>query len=520
MKFKLSFLILIVSSLFINAQDIDMLYENNNLPNIYETNWGNSVFYSVFVQSFYDTNNDGIGDIPGLTKKLDYFKSLGIDVIWLLPIHPSPTYHKYDIVDYKAIHPDYGTLEDFEIFVKKTHEKNIKVIIDFVVNHTSDQHEWFKRALNGNSEFIDYYVWTDDTAIINKEPNHWHAPKTKCKALKNKKYYDFFWHEMPDLNFDNPKVREEIKQIGAYWLKTINVDGFRLDAIRFIYGEKEKEKNYEWWKEFRSAMQIVKPDFYMVAEIWGEDTVVAPFLKNGVHAGFNFDVSFSIIKSIKDEFDVGIVDIINKSNLLYKKTAPNYCDAVFLTNHDQNRVMSEFKGNHDKAKLAASILFTIPGAPFIYYGEEIGMLGKKPDENIREPMLWNLEGKDTGQTKWRKPKYSTPEKVPPLVFQKRQENSMFSHYKKLINLYKHSDILLNGSIEKVDLNSNELITYTRNYNKQKLIIIHNISEKSKVTELPMEFLFYNKLLFSSNGKLAKMGHKIVLEPFSSVVLGQ
>lgn len=518
MKIILSILITLIV-VNVMAQEFETLTVEPYRNKTVQENWPNTVFYSVFLQSFYDSNGDGIGDINGLRQKLDYLKELGIGGLWLLPIHPSPTYHKYDVTDYFGIHPDYGTLDDFKLLVKEAHEKNIKILIDLVVNHTSDQINWFQNALEGDKKYIDYYVWTDDTALIAKEKNHWHAPKNATsKSLKGKKYYGFFWHEMPDLNFDNPDVRNEIKEIGKYWLKDIGVDGFRLDAIRFIYPEDEQEKNYEWWREFRAAMDEVNPNFYMVAEIWGEDTVIAPFLKDGVHAGFNFDVSFKIINSIKDGNDKGIIDKLIDARKLYKESKADFYDAVFLTNHDQNRVLSEFNGNMDEAKVAAGILLTLPGSPFIYYGEEIGMLGMKPDEYIREPFVWDLPGKDKGQTSWEEAKYSTPEKVFPLELQLKLNKGMYHHYQQLIMLRNNSDALTLGNIAKVDFENKAIVAYERYLNNERILIINNITDQGQLIELPKGYIGFNKCIFTSQDKVQRKGMKFFVEKYATIIL--
>jgi alpha-amylase len=518
MKYLIS-LLFITILLQAMSQDFDTLNVEPYSNKTQFKNWPNTVFYSVFLQSFYDSNGDGIGDINGLRQKLDYLKELGIGGIWLLPIHPSPSYHKYDVSDYYGIHPDYGTMDDFKNLVTEAHQKGIKIIIDLVINHTSDQIEWFQKAMKGDEKYINYYVWTDDENLIAKEENHWHEPiKATTKALKGKEYYGFFWHEMPDLNFDNQDVREEIKKIGKFWLEDIGIDGFRLDAIRFIYPEEEKEKNHAWWQEFRTAMEEVNPDFYMVAEIWGKDTIVAPFLNKGVHAGFNFDVSFKIIESLKEGTDKGIIDKLIESRNLYQNTYPGFYDAVFLTNHDQNRIMSELQGNSDLSKVAASILLTLPGSPFIYYGEEIGMLGVKPDEQIREPFLWDLPGKEKGQTTWIEAQYSTPDAVPPLILQKRLNKGVYSHYNDLILLRNNSDALTLGDIKKVEIENNSIIAYERNYEKERVLIMHNIGKEGKMVELPKDFLGFNTLIFSSMEKLQRKGLKLFLEKQSSVIL--
>jgi len=518
MKHITLFLFLLIS-LHTMSQNFQTLNMEPYFNRTQQQTWPNTVFYSVFLQSFYDSNGDGIGDINGLRQKLDYLKELGIGGIWLLPIHPSPTYHKYDVADYYGIHTDYGTMDDFKQLVKEVHEKDMKIIIDLVVNHTSDQHEWFQKALKGDEKYMDYYVWTDDKKIITKEENHWHEPKSEVSnELKGKKYYGFFWHEMPDLNYDNPNVREEIKNIGKFWLSEIGIDGFRLDAIRFIYPENEMGKNHAWWREFRTAMDEVNPDFFMVAEIWGEDTIIAPFLKHGVHAGFNFDVSFKIIASIKDGHDKGIIEKLIEARKLYNKTDADFHDAVFLTNHDQNRILTEFKGNADLAKVAAAILLSLPGTPFIYYGEEIGMLGMKPDEYIREPFLWNLPGKDPGQTSWIEPKYTKPETVPPLELQRKIRRGMFQHYQELIMLRNNSDALTLGDIKFVDLENDAIVAYERFFKNERILVLHNISEEEQIIDIPRDYLGFNKLIFSSQQKVQRKGLKLLIDKHSSIMI--
>ncbi|NOZ46187.1 MAG: alpha-amylase [Chlorobi bacterium] len=481
-----------------------------------------TIFYSVFVQSFYDSNNNGIGDINGITQKLDYLSNLGIGCIWLLPVHPSPTYHKYDITNYYEINKDYGTLNDFHNLVSEAHKRNIKIIIDLVVNHTSSEHPWFKEAIKSpENPYRDYYVWSSDTAVINKNPWQWHnVSEVSGEFSSEEKYYGFFWKTMPDLNYDNPKVREEIKNIGRFWLQTMNIDGFRLDAIRFIYPEEEKEKNYQWWQEFREAMNLDRPGFFMVSEVWGVDTIVAPFLHKGVHASFNFDLSFGIEKILKEEKDFGLIDTLLKIRSLYKTYSNDFTDAIFLKNHDQDRILSVLNNDKEKAKLAASILFTLPGAPFIYYGEEIGMLGKKPDEYIREPFLWDKPGFDKGQTSWEKPEYSTYENVKPLSVQKSENNSIYTHYKKLINFRNNSKALTLGKLELIGLKNDSLLSFYRIYGREKLLIIHNLT-KTPVT-LAGDF-FQNKkyfLIFPNDYKNSELGNMSKIQPFKTLIFKQ
>ena len=209
-----------------------------------KSDFPNAVAYEIFIQSFADSNGDGIGDFQGATAKLDYLAELGIQAVWLMPIMESPSYHKYDVTNYKSIHPDYGTLEDFEVFVQEAHKRGIKVIIDMIINHTGSDHPWFQEAKKGkDNPYRAYYVWADKDSIADQiakkeiaqdsdNLQQWHAVDGQTSE---EHYYGYFYGGMPDLNFDSKKVREEIVEIGRFWLEEMDVDGFRLDAAKHIF---------------------------------------------------------------------------------------------------------------------------------------------------------------------------------------------------------------------------------------------------------------------------------------------
>ena len=288
--------------------------------------------------------------------------------MWLTPIHPSPTYHKYDVTNYYEVDPEVGTLEDFGELIEKAHSRGIRIIMDLVVNHTSSRHPWFMEGrLNPASPYRDYYIWADsDTDINERGPwgqRVWHP-------AGNSYYYGLFWDGMPDLNFDNPNVREEVQEIGRFWIEQ-GVDGFRLDAAMHIFAHDEPERAHAWWAEFRDHMTELKPDIYLVAEVWDNSHVVAPYY-GSFDSNFNFDLANLIVLSAKSGLDVGIAKVVQGHHERFAQYSPWFIDAPFLTNHDQDRVMSVL--NHEeKAKIAASLYLTLPGNPFIYYGEEIGM---------------------------------------------------------------------------------------------------------------------------------------------------
>jgi alpha-amylase len=471
---------------------------------------GERVFYEIFVQSFYDSNGDGIGDLNGVTAKLDYLQDLGVSGIWLMPVHPSPSYHKYDVIDYYRIHPDYGTLEDMKRLLDGAHKRDIVVIIDMVINHSSSEHFFFREARKGrDNPFRDYYVWSSDSLVLRKDPRHWHSIKGD-----REKYYGFFWKGMPDFNYDNPDVREEMKKIGKFWITEVGVDGFRLDAAKYIYPDSLKQKNVEWWQEYRAFLESTQHEFFLVAEIWDTSEYIAPFLDRGVHAAFDFDLSFTIEKLLVKRRDPGLGRILNGIHTIYQESSDSWYDAIFLKNHDQNRIMSLLK-NPRQAKLAASILFTLPGIPFIYYGEEIGMLGMKPDEYIREPMVWDLPGKDPGQTGWIKPRYSVPPKVEPVVQQTKDETSLLSHYRKMISLRKKYKTLSTGSISGMDNIPGRFCAYKLCDADNEIVVVHNL--KDRKAKLDSRRLDASGRVLYLSGTYMDDTHKLQLEPFGTLI---
>jgi len=503
--------------------------------------WPHAVMYEIFIQSFADSNGDGIGDIKGMTSKLDYLQDLGIQGIWLMPIMPSPSYHKYDVTDYYGIHPDYGTMDDFKTFIKEAHKRNIKVVIDMIINHTSNKHPWFLDASKSDkSPYRNYYIWETEEEILRtnslqKEETgdsgnltQWHNAKGN-----KEKFYGFFTGFMPDLNYDNPIVRKEMFQIGKFWLQDIGVDGFRLDAAKHIYDDSRRDDNKNWWIEYRRELEKIKPDVYLVGEIWDKTENVTPFI-HGLEALFNFDLAFSILESVKNEksksvyiygpswkisknrnFTKGYLD----NQALFQRENEEYYDAIFLSNHDQNRILSALEGDLTKAKLAASILLTLPGTPYLYYGEEIGMLGQKPDPNIREPFLWTDSLSDTFRTKWIKPEFSLEGSVRPLSIQMADEHSLLNHYRTLIHLRNQSMALTFGDLQEAGYGNNSTISYYRNHGKEKLLVIHNLNNTPISIQLKDEDTNFSTVLYNNNqdGNSTENGSIDILA-YSTIIL--
>ena len=317
--------------------------------NIIDDNYRN--WYEIFVHSFYDTDNDGIGDLNGVTAKLDYVKEMGFNGIWLMPIHPSPTYHKYDVKDYYAIDPDYGTLDDFKVLIEEAHKRGINVIMDLVVNHSSDQHPWFKEACdyirsNGTpgGEYGDFYNFriTDNT-------------KYSSVVGTQYSYESQFWSGMPDLNLDSQKVRAEIVNIMEYWLEDYNVDGFRLDAVTSYYtGNIQKNVSFLSW--LNTEAKKIKNDAYIVGEAWvSDDYTIDRYYESGVDSFFLFtgaQATGSIASLVKQSDG-------NRLGLWFEQLQKTYGEdtilAPFLGNHDTMRPGS-FMPGEENLKMAAGVL--------------------------------------------------------------------------------------------------------------------------------------------------------------------
>lgn len=498
-----------------------------NTRNEMKPSWPYGVKYEIFVQSFADGNGDGKGDLTGLTEKLDYIQELGVNGIWLMPTMPSPSYHKYDVTDYKGVHPDYGTLNDFRLLVEEAHRRNIRIVIDLVLNHTSKHHPWFIRACESkNSLYRDYYVWADKDSIADQiakktitldsdNITQWHAVQGDTLA---EHYYGFFSGHMPDLNFDNPKVRNEFVEIARFWLKEMHVDGFRFDAAKHIYPDDRAKDSHEFWQWYRDELEKIKPDVYLIGEVYSlNQEEVAPYTK-GLPSLFNFEMGKRIINTINKGIDtIGLMTHFQQQSNFFHSISPDFLDSPILTNHDQNRICSELGGNLDKAKLAASILLTLPGVPYLYYGEELGMMGEKPDEFIREPFPWGF-GKHT--TTWLVPQYSTDDSVQSLVKQQQDEHSILNHYKRLIAFRNSSVVLTQGAGRAITSLPSEVIGLKRSFKGDDLMVLHNISDVEVTLNLRTDLKNLNTIRFTTNQSNALKDNILTLAAFSSVVLDQ
>ncbi|HYE58200.1 MAG TPA: alpha-amylase family glycosyl hydrolase [Rhodothermales bacterium] len=487
--------------------------------------WPEGVAYEVFVQSFADSDGDSVGDLRGLTQRLDYIRDLGARAIWLMPISPSPSYHKYDVTDYRGIHPAYGTLDDARTLVREAHARGIAVIIDLVINHSARAHPWFQAAVaDPQSPYRDYYVWATPEQVAQWGAGREAAPDSDNRVAWHRVpgqdafYYGYFGRHMPDLNFDSPALRREILDIGRFWLREVGVDGFRLDAAKHIYPTDRAADNHAWWQLFRAEMQAVNPNVYLVGEVWDGPAVVAPYLK-GLTALFNFDLAGAMLRAVREERADSLVPRLARIRGFYRSVEPGFTDATFLANHDQNRVMTVLGDDERKARVAAALLLTLPGSPFLYYGEEIGMKGRKPDPNIREPMLWG-DAHSARTPRWITPTYSTPQNVRPVAAQQDDPGSLLRFYRDLIALRNGSPTLTRGEVATTDVGSNAVVSFLRMHAGDTLWVAHNVTGTDQTIHLPTRLHPFTRLRYRSAQPLMRTNETLVLPAYSSAVFAR
>jgi alpha-amylase len=454
-------------------------------PPVQESWWNNTVFYEVFVRSFADSTtgplaNDGIGDLQGLIEKLDYLNDgrptttddLGVTGLWLMPIMQSTSYHGYDVTDYYTVNKDYGTNEDFGRLVTEAHKRGIRIIIDLVVNHTSSEHPWFIEARDSpESERRDWYLWSED------KPDYlgpwgeevWHPSPSGY-------YYGIFWSGMPDLNLENPLVTAEMKNVARFWLEDVGADGFRLDAARHLIEEGSTQENteatHEWWKSFRTVYKGSNPEALAVGETWTKGSDVVEYLQGDeLDLAFDFDLAEAIVSGVMSRSASRLQGALTSSYGLYGSGL----SATFLANHDMVRIMSQLRGDVDKAKLAASVLMTAPGVAFVYYGEEIGMTGEKPDELIRTPMQWSAEASAgfTAGSPWEPVNGDYRDKN--VAVQLKDPTSLLSCYRDLIHIRAGHSALRVGDYSPVDSTDDGILAFLRSSHENYVLVITNLS---------------------------------------------
>lgn len=440
--------------------------------------WQNAVFYELFVRSFADGDGDGNGDLQGLMARLDYLndgdpaggQDLGVTGLWLMPVFSSPSYHGYDVTDYTTVNPDYGSNDDFRALVAEAHRRGVRVIVDMVLNHTSDEHPWFLDSASGpGAERRDWYIWADANPEYSGPQAQvvWHERDGDY-------YYGFFESGMPDLNLQNPEVTAALYEVARFWIEDMDVDGFRLDAARHYVEEGRTQMHtaatHAWLQEFYRYSMELDPELLTVAEVWDVSDVVATYVGTDVDLAFEFSLAKAILLSVNEGGGTALASALKELQRLY----PRGGYATFLTNHDQDRVMNVFSRDEAKARLAATILLTLPGVPFLYYGEEIGMTGSKPDPQIRTPMQWTAgpqAGFTTG-TPWQPVNEGYDERN--VEAQAADASSLLNHYRSLIALRQAHPALSSLNLHVLDSAGRTVLAYLRTTEEEAILVVLNL----------------------------------------------
>lgn len=543
--------------------------------------YGKIVVYQIYPKSFNDSNGDGIGDLNGIIEKLDYLQNLGVDYLWLTPFYKSPQRDNgYDVSDYYSIDEKFGTMDDFEKLIKESRKRNINIMIDMVFNHTSTEHPWFQKALNGDEKYKNFYIFKKGKN--NKEPTNW-ASKFGGSAWEyveklNEYYLHLFDKTQADLNWDNEDLRKEIFKVVNFWIKK-GVKGFRLDVINLISKPKIFEddnggdgrkyytdgyKIHEYLKELNKNTFGKYSDIVTVGEM--SSTTIENCIKysnpmeNELSMVFNFhhlkvdykdgnkwtlmDFDFLELKKIFENWQLGM-------------EKGNGWNALFMNNHDQPRALSRF-GNENKyymesAKMLGTFIHMLRGTPYIYQGEEIGMtnpnfesieeyrdvesinyynilkknkmdekeilniLKLKSRDNSRTPIQWNSE-KNAGFSKV-DPWINLCKNYEKINVQKviKEENSIFHHYKKLISLRKKYDIISKGTFKMILKEDSNIFAYLREYKEQILLVINNFYDKNVNVKINLKFNNKTKILISNYNENNILSENMIIRPYESTV---
>ena len=451
-----------------------------------------AVFYEIFVRSFADSNGDGMGDLNGLIAHLDYLNDgnpatstdLGIDGIWLMPMFESTSYHGYDTLDYETIERDYGTNADFQRFLDEAHKRGIRVILDFVINHTGVDHPWFiESASSTTSPKRDWYVWS---ATDPRWRQPWGGTFGSWHPRNGAFYYGAFWGGMPDLNYRNVAVKGEIFRLSRLWLER-GVDGYRLDATRYLVengpgeaGQADTPETYQVLRELSNDVRRLKPEAVLIAENTVDTRKLASYY-GAMPMNFNFPLATAIVNGVNSADAAPIRQTLAAMAAEYPR---GIIDTPFLTNHDQTRIASVFGNDQGKLRNAAAILLTLPGTPFIYYGEEVGLQNgpTSADESKRTPMPWSAAGGFTTATPWFG--YAPGLTVNNVASQTNDSRSLLSYYRDWIAARKSSPALLKGEITPLATGV-QVLAFLRESPAERVLVVHNLGNGTVNASIPV-----------------------------------
>ncbi|MET0397720.1 MAG: alpha-amylase family glycosyl hydrolase [Longimicrobiaceae bacterium] len=438
--------------------------------------------YEVFVRSFFDSDGDGVGDLEGLVQKLDYINDgtpaatgdLGARCIWLMPVAASPSYHGYDVTDYYRVNPEYGTNDDFRRLVAEAHRRGIRVLVDMVLNHSSSEHPFFKHAaLYTDSPYRDWYLWQPRHPGVK---NPWGSDNWHAAPLRGEYYFGLFWSGMPDLNVENPEVVAETKRIATFWIDSMGVDGFRLDAIRHLVEADTGRQvqnlpgTHVFLRDYAAHVRSVDPEAFTIGEVWDSTGAMMAYYPDQLDAHFAFEVSDSLVSAVRNGSARGLLPPV----LRLQRELPANRYSPFLRNHDQTRTVTALGGDPARARVAATLLLTLPGLPFVYYGEEIGMSGDKPDPRLRTPMQWS-GGPAAGFTRGVAWEPLQPDSLTANVeAQERDPGSLLNLHRRLIHLRTENPALATGELVPLTASSGAVAAYLRREGGRAVLVVANL----------------------------------------------
>ncbi|HEV7588700.1 MAG TPA: alpha-amylase family glycosyl hydrolase [Longimicrobium sp.] len=437
--------------------------------------------YEVFVRSFSDSDGDGIGDLNGLTRKLDYIndgnpattRDLGANCIWLMPVAESPSYHGYDVSDYYRVERDYGTNDDFKRLVAEAHRRGIKVLVDMVLNHASSEHPYFQEALRDPSS--PHRAWFRFSPTVpGKGP--WGADAWHRSPVRDEYYYGVFWKGMPDLNYDTPAVREEANRVADFWLREMGVDGFRLDAVPYLVEEgtvlSGTPGTHRVLRDYAAHVHRVNPGAFTVGEVWDSVGSMLPYYPDQLDSYFAFELADALIDAVNRGSSAKMLD----GYLRLQRAMPADRWSPFLRNHDQTRTLTALGGDRAKARVAVTLLLTLPGVPFLYYGEEIGMSGDKRDgdERLRTPMQWSsaAHGGFTTGTPWEA--LQADSATVTVAAQDADPASLLNLHRRLVHLRASNPALAGGMLVPLTASSGQVAAYLRRDGRRAVLVVANL----------------------------------------------